>query len=64
MKPLTLIFSPAVPDIDSLSDSPCFKIYLASVNDVVVLALNCVIPTTDVTMKSPRETSLLFNILN
>ena len=38
--------------------------YFASVSEVVVLAENSVIPTTDVTTKSPRETSLLFSILN
>ena len=64
LNPLTSIFSPATPEIDSLSDKPCFRMYFASVSEVVVLAANCVIPTTDVTTKSPRFASLLFNILN
>ena len=64
LNPLTSIFSPATPEIDSLSDKPCFRMYFASFNDVVVLALNCVIPTTDVTTKSPKLTSLLFRTLN
>ena len=64
LNPLTSIFSPATPEIDSLSDKPCYRIYFESVSEVVVLAENCVIPTTDVTTKSPRFVSLLFNILN
>ena len=40
LNPLTSMFSPATPDIDSLSDKPCFKMYFASVSEVVVLAEN------------------------
>ena len=40
LNPLTSIFSPATPEIDSLSDNPCLRIYFASVSEVVVLAEN------------------------
>ena len=40
LNPLTSIFSPATPEIDSLSDKPCFRMYFASVSEVVVLAEN------------------------
>ena len=64
LNPLTPIFSPPAPDNASLSDNPCFRIYFASIRELVVLAENVVTPTTDVTTKSPRFVSLLSNILN
>ena len=64
MNPLTFKFSPAVPETASLSDNPCFRIYTGLVNALTVLAENWLIPTTEVTIKSPKFASLAFNTLN
>ena len=48
LNPLTFIFSPAVPDIDSLSDKPCLRIYFGSVRLPVVSVsyTHLTLPTT------------------
>ena len=40
LNPLTSKFSPAAPEIASLSDNPCFNMYFGSTKSFVVLAEN------------------------